>query len=215
MHRTLEQIGRLKVIPVVSLADAGEANPLADALLGAGLPCVEVTFRTTAAAASIRLLSQRAEILVGAGTVLRVDQARTAVEAGAAFLVSPGFNPAVVRFCLDQGIPVTPGVCTPSEIATALDFGLEVVKFFPAEAFGGLNTLKAVSAPFPAVRFIPTGGIGPSNLIDYLRFPRVLACGGTWIAPPERIAKREYAQIRRLAHEAVRMAAAIDPPGGG
>ena len=202
MHQALEEIGRLRVIPVVSLRDAGAAHALADALVEGGLPCIEVTFRTDAAADSIRTLAGRRELLVGAGTVLTVAQARVAVEAGASFLVSPGFNPGVVRFSLDQGVPVIPGVCTPSEITSALDAGLEVVKFFPAEAFGGLKTLKAMSAPFGMIRFIPTGGIGPSNLVEYLRFPKVLACGGTWIAPAELIERRAFAQIGLLAREA-------------
>jgi len=150
-------------------------------------------------------------VLVGAGTVLKIEQVKIAVEAGAKFIVSPGLNPNVVRYCLDQGIPVTPGVCTPSEVSLALDFGLEVVKFFPAEAFGGLKTLKAISEPYSRMRFIPTGGIGPANLVEYLLFPRVLACGGSWMVKSDLISSGNFQEITRLTRQAVELAAKAAP----
>jgi 2-dehydro-3-deoxyphosphogluconate aldolase/(4S)-4-hydroxy-2-oxoglutarate aldolase len=211
MHPVLEEIRRLRIVPVVAIHDSRAAGPLADALLAGGLPCAEVTFRTDAAERSIRVLAERGGVLVGAGTVLKIEQVKIAVEAGAKFIVSPGLNPNVVRYCLDQGIPVTPGVCTPSELSLALDFGLEVVKFFPAEAFGGLKTLKAISEPYSRMRFIPTGGIGPANLVEYLLFPRVLACGGSWMVKSDLISSGNFQEITRLTRQAVELAAKAAP----
>ena len=211
MHPVLEEIRRLRMVPVVAIHDSRAAGPLVDALLAGGLPCAEVTFRTDAAERSIRVLAERGGVLVGAGTVLKIEQVKIAVEAGAKFIVSPGLNPNVVRYCLDQGIPVTPGVCTPSEVSLALDFGLEVVKFFPAEAFGGLKTLKAISEPYSRMRFIPTGGIGPANLVEYLLFPRVLACGGSWMVKSDLISSGNFQEITRLTRQAVELAAKAAP----
>jgi 2-dehydro-3-deoxyphosphogluconate aldolase/(4S)-4-hydroxy-2-oxoglutarate aldolase len=146
-------------------------------------------------------------MLVGAGTVLKVAQAKQAMDCGACFIVSPGFNPKVVQFCLESGIPVTPGISTPTDIEGALDFGLEIVKFFPAEAFGGVKTLKAISAPYGMMKFIPTGGIGPHNVLDYLAHPKVLACGGSWMVKSNLIAGRNFSEISRLAREAVSLVA--------
>ena len=207
MKEVLEEIRRIRVIPVVAIRDSGDAEPLGEALIRGGLPCAEITFRTEAAADSIRSLVRRGDLLVGAGTVLTVEQAKTAIDQGARFIVSPGFSPKVVQYCIDNQILVTPGVCTPTDISTALECGLEVVKFFPAEAFGGLKTLKAVSGPFPALRFIPTGGIGPKNLTEYLTFPKVLAVGGTWIAKADLISAGRFGDITRLACRAVELAA--------
>jgi 2-dehydro-3-deoxyphosphogluconate aldolase/(4S)-4-hydroxy-2-oxoglutarate aldolase len=207
MKEVLEEIRRIRVIPVVAIRDSRHAEPLGEALIRGGLPCAEITFRTEAAADSIRSLVRRGDLLVGAGTVLTVDQAKTAIDVGARFIVSPGFSLKVVQYCIDHQILVTPGVCTPTDISNALECGLEVVKFFPAEAFGGLKTLKAVSGPFPGLRFIPTGGIGPKNLVEYLTFPKVLAVGGSWIAEADQVSAGRFEEIARLARQAVELAA--------
>lgn len=176
---TLQTMG---VVPVVALQDADKAVGLARALLRGGLCGAEITFRTPAAAESIaRIAAEVPECTVGAGTVLTVEQAKTARAAGAAFIVSPGFNPTVVSWCLDEGMPVIPGVCTPTEVEQALTWGLRYLKFFPAEAAGGVPMLKALSGPYGEVRFMPTGGISPENLAAYLRCKNVFACGGSWM----------------------------------
>jgi 2-dehydro-3-deoxyphosphogluconate aldolase/(4S)-4-hydroxy-2-oxoglutarate aldolase len=204
MHETLRKIGEIGIIPVVAIDDAANAERLGRALLAGGLPVVEITFRTEAAEESIRILSRRVpEILVGAGTVLSTGQADQAVAAGAAFIVAPGFNPTLVDYCIEKGIPVTPGISSPSEIAMALERGLEVLKFFPAKASGGIEFLKSIAAPFGNVRFIPTGGVEPGNMKEYLAFPRVHAVGGTWIATGPTIAAGNFEEITRLAREAV------------
>ncbi|MCF7838688.1 MAG: bifunctional 4-hydroxy-2-oxoglutarate aldolase/2-dehydro-3-deoxy-phosphogluconate aldolase [Candidatus Marinimicrobia bacterium] len=206
MHDILTQLERFRVIPVVALQAAESANALGDALRAGGLPCAEVTFRTASAAAIIKTLAARGDLLVGAGTVLKVDQVKAAVDGGAAFIVAPGFNPKVVSYCVAQGIPVTPGVCTPTEIEMALDHGLEVLKFFPAETFGGLKALKALSAPYGQVRFIPTGGITAENLPAYLAFPKVLACGGSWMVAGDLLQAGRFEEVTRLTRLAVKAA---------
>lgn len=193
----------MRVIPVVAIENAQDAAQLADTLIEGGLPCAEITFRTAAAVDAMRIMAQRGDILVGAGTVLKVDQVKTAVDVGAQFMVSPGFNPKVVGYCVENNITITPGISTPSDIEAALECGVDVLKFFPAEAFGGLNTLKAMSGPYGNVRFVPTGGISPANLVEYLQFPKTLACGGTWIAKTGLIAEGNFDQILRNAREAV------------
>ena len=204
MEDVLSKLGVLGIVPVVKIDDAKDAVPLGKALVAGGLPCAEITFRTNAAEESIRRLTREVpEMLVGAGTVLSVDQAAQAVAAGAKFIVSPGFNPAVVKYCVDNGIPITPGVSNPTDIEMALGFGLKVVKFFPAEAFGGLETLKAMSAPYGMVKFIPTGGISAANILQYLAFSKVLACGGSWMVKPEVISAGGFDEITRLTREAV------------
>jgi len=206
MHTILEQIGLRGIVPVVVINDASHAEPLADALMGGGLPCVEITFRSGAAQAAIGSIAKKFPgMLLGAGTVLSVEQAKTAVGLGARYIVSPGFNPKVVEYCLSNDIPVTPGVATPTEIEAALELGLEVVKFFPAEANGGLPFLKAIAAPYKKVRFIPTGGIDESNLLGYLKFPQVLACGGSWMVKAELISAGKFDEIRRLTAQAVNL----------
>jgi 2-dehydro-3-deoxyphosphogluconate aldolase/(4S)-4-hydroxy-2-oxoglutarate aldolase len=202
----INRLAQLRVIPVIVLENAADALPLAEALLAGGLPCAEITFRTAAALEAIRVMAQVPGLLVGAGTVLKPEQAEAAADAGAQFIVTPGFNPRVVGYCVDHGIPITPGASNPTDISLALDHGLEVVKFFPAEAMGGLKTLKAIAAPFGAVRYIPTGGIEPSNLRDYLAFPKVVACGGSWIVKPEYLKARDWAVVTALAREAVAFA---------
>ena len=201
-----ERIGRLQLIPVIVVESAAHAAPLAESLIAGGLCCAEVTFRTAAAAEAIQQMATCQELLVGAGTVLTVAQASAAVDRGARFVVAPGFNPKVVKYCVDHEIPIVPGVSNPTDIEMALDYGLDVLKFFPAEAFGGIRTLKAISAPYQGVRFIPTGGITPLNLRAYLDFPAVLACGGSWMVPSELIAAQQFDQITQLVREAVELA---------
>lgn len=203
MHEELLKIQKIKIVPVLALPDAGDAHDIADALVEGGLPCAEVTFRTAAAADSILIMAKRGDIQVGAGTVLTTQQVDAAVDAGATFIVSPGTNPKVIEHCLKKGVPITPGVATPSDIERALDLGLKVLKFFPAETLGGLAALKAISAPYGMCNFIPTGGINAKNVADYLRFPKVLACGGTWIAKKELIEEKKFNQIVSLCREAV------------
>ncbi len=198
------RLRQLGVIPVVSIDRVELAIPLAEALLAGGLPCAEITFRTAAAESAIRTISQAfPEILVGAGTVLSEDQVERAIAAGAKFIVAPGFSPTVVTLCQEKNLPVFPGVCTPTDIMMALEVGLTILKFFPADAFGGLKTLKALSAPFPNVEFIPTGGITAANLENYLGFNKVLAGGGSWMVKSELIAAGNFAEITRLTEEAV------------
>lgn len=206
MDTTFEKLEKFGVIPVIALDDPDDALPLAAALIDGGLPCAEVTFRTAAAEESIRRIAAAyPDMLVGAGTVLTTQQVDRAVAAGAKFIVSPGLNPNVVRHCLKKGVPAAPGCCTPSEIEQAMELGLGVVKFFPAEAMGGLKTIKALAAPYTGLRFMPTGGINASNLRSYLDHPRVLACGGSWMVSKELIRAHDFAQITEL----VRQAAAI------
>lgn len=203
-----ETIGAGRILPVVVLEDAGAAGPLADALTAGGLRSVEVTFRTDAAVDTIRAMSEHPELLVGAGTVLTPEQVERAVAAGARFVVSPGFGPAVVRRCQELGVPVFPGVASATEIQMALDVGLRTVKFFPAEQLGGIAMIKALSAPFRSVRFIPTGGVNTGNLPDYLAHPAVLAVGGTWMVAPALLAAGKWTEVTRLTRAAVDAVAA-------
>jgi 2-dehydro-3-deoxyphosphogluconate aldolase / (4S)-4-hydroxy-2-oxoglutarate aldolase len=205
MSDVLKRLGEIRLVPVVVLEDANNAEPLAEALIAGGLPCAEVTFRTAAAAESIKRISKYTEICLGAGTVLSVDQAKLAVDSGASFIVSPGFNPNVVKYCVEQRIPMTPGICTPTEIEMGLEYGLNIFKFFPAEAYGGLKTLKAISAPYGMVKFIPTGGIDAKNVRDYLSFKQVFACGGSWMVTKEMISNGKFHEVATLAKEAVNL----------
>ncbi len=204
MNETLEKIGKLGIIPVVKIEKAEDALPLGRALIDGDLPIAEITFRTSAAEESIKTLTRELpELLVGAGTVLTIKQSRRAVSAGAQFIVSPGFNPKVVDYCLENNIPVTPGINNPTQIEMALERGIEVVKFFPAEASGGLSLLKSMSAPYTGIKFIPTGGINLDNLTSYLSNKKVHACGGSWMVKPELISSGNFAEITRLTKEAV------------
>ena len=204
MNEILEKISELRLVPVVKIENSEDAAPLGRALLEAGLPIAEITFRTAAAEAAIRALTAKLpELLIGAGTVLSVDQVKLAVDAGARFMVAPGFNPTVVDYCIDHNICVVPGVNNPSQIERALARKLDVVKFFPAEASGGLPFLKAVAAPYSDMLFLPTGGINLQNLMTYLSFPRVIACGGSWMVEADLIAAGNFTQIKKLAQEAV------------
>jgi 2-dehydro-3-deoxyphosphogluconate aldolase / (4S)-4-hydroxy-2-oxoglutarate aldolase len=204
MQPILTQIGDIGIIPVVVIDNAADAVPLCRALLDGGLPIAEVTFRTAAAEDAIRAIAQELpNVLVGAGTVLSPDQAARARAAGAQFIVSPGFNPRVVEYCQQEGLPVTPGCSNPSDIGLAVEKDLEVVKFFPAEAMGGIKTLKAIAAPFGKMRFIPTGGIEAANLNEYLSFNKVVACGGSWMVKADFIKAGRFDDISRLTREAV------------
>ena len=198
-----EQFSKIGIIPVVVLDDAKDAEPLACALCEGGLPCAEVTFRTAAAAESIRIMSEKfPEMLVGAGTVLTTAQVDEAIACGAKFIVSPGLNPTVVQYCLDKGIPVTPGTQTPSDMEKAIELGLDVVKFFPAEPAGGLSMIKAVAAPYVGLRFMPTGGISAKNVRDYLAYDRIIACGGSWMVKGDLVKAGKFDEIKALVSEA-------------
>jgi 2-dehydro-3-deoxyphosphogluconate aldolase/(4S)-4-hydroxy-2-oxoglutarate aldolase len=199
---------RGRLVPVIVLEDPGAAAPLAEALVAGGLGCAEVTFRTAAAARALRVMAADPRLVVGAGTVVTPDQVDAAVAAGARFVVSPGFNAEVVARCAGAGVPVFPGVATASDIMAALAAGLSTLKFFPAEPLGGLPMLSALAAPFPSVRFIPTGGITAATLPDYLAHPAVAAVGGSWMVAPKLIAAGDWARITRLTAEAVSVASA-------
>lgn len=210
MKTIAEQFYDFGVVPVVVLNDASDALPLAKALTEGGLPCAEVTFRTQAAEESIRLMSEKyPEMLVGAGTVLTTDQVDRAMEAGAKFIVSPGFDPEIVDYCIQKEIPVFPGCITPSEVAQAVKRGLKVVKFFPAEQAGGVAMIKAMAAPYTMVKFMPTGGISAKNLKDYLECDKIICCGGSWMVKGDLITAGEFDKICELTKEAVKLAAAI------
>ena len=205
-----EQFYDYGVVPVVVLEDAKDALPLAKALKEGGLPCAEVTFRTDAAEESIRLIRREyPDMLVGAGTVLGIDQAERALEAGAKFIVSPGFDPQVVDDCLERDVPVFPGCITPSEVAQAVKRGMEVLKFFPAEQAGGLAMIKAMAAPYTMVKFMPTGGISEKNLKEYLECDKIICCGGSWMVKGSLIKNGEFGKIRKLVKEAVELVASI------
>lgn len=198
-----EKIEELKIVPVVKLDHVEDAKPLAEALISGGLPIAEVTFRTEAAYESIRIMAQIPEMLVGAGTVINIEQAKLAVEAGAKFLVSPGFSAEVVAYAKEKNIPVFPGVCTPTEVMAALAMGLTVLKFFPAENYGGINTIKALTGPFPNIRIMPTGGINEKNIKEYLANPKVIACGGSWMVKDTLIKEKKFDEIKKLTASAV------------
>jgi 2-dehydro-3-deoxyphosphogluconate aldolase/(4S)-4-hydroxy-2-oxoglutarate aldolase len=201
-----ERIAACGVVPVVVLEDAKDAKPLAEALVEGGLPVAEVTFRTAAAEESIRIMAEAyPDMLVGAGTVLSVEQAQRAVNAGAKFIVSPGFDEEVVDWCLANNVPVYPGIITPSEATKAVKRGLKIVKFFPAEQFGGVATIKALAAPFTTLKFMPTGGINAKNIRDYLANNKIIACGGSWMVKGDLVKAGDFAKIKELVKEAVEL----------
>ena len=203
MNEVLMKIGQTGIVPVVVLNEVKDAVPLAQALINGGLPCAEVTFRTDAAQQSIAEISKKfPQMFVGAGTVLTTEQVDRAVDAGAKFIVSPGFNPKVVEYCIKKGYPMTPGIMTPTELEMALGFGLDVVKFFPAENAGGLKMIKAMAAPYTKMKFMPTGGINPQNVREYLQCDKILACGGSWMVKGELINSGNFAEIEKLTKEA-------------
>ena len=203
MNEVLMKIGQMGIVPVVVLNDVKNSVPLAQSLINGGLPCAEVTFRTEAAQQSIAEISKNfPQMFVGAGTVLTTEQVDRAVDAGAKFIVSPGFNPKVVEYCIKKGYPVTPGIMTPTELEMALEFGLDVVKFFPAENAGGLKMIKAMAAPYTKIKFMPTGGINPQNVREYLQCDKILACGGSWMVKGDLINSGNFAEIEKLTKEA-------------
>ena len=198
-----EQFSKIGIIPVVVLDDPKDAAGLAKALCENGLPCAEVTFRTAAAEESIRIMSKEfPDMLVGAGTVLTKEQVDRAIDAGAKFIVSPGLNPKIVQYCLDKSVPITPGTQTPSEMEQALELGLKVVKFFPAEPAGGLNMIKAVAAPYVDLKFMPTGGINAKNVRDYLAYNKIIACGGSWMVKKDLVTGGKWDELGKLVREA-------------
>lgn len=204
MENIMVQIEKTGVIPVVVINDVEDAEPLAQALCEGGLPCAEVTFRTAAAEESIRKMTDiYPNMLIGAGTVLTTEQVDRAVAAGAKFIVSPGFDPEVVDYCILKQIPVFPGCITPSEVAQAVKRGLKVVKFFPAAQFGGVSTIQALAAPYVGLKFMPTGGVNAKNLADYLQCKSIIACGGSWMVKSDLIKAGEFEKIKDMTKEAV------------
>lgn len=204
MNKVVEELGKIGIVPVIVLDDAKDAEPLAKALVEGGLPCAEVTFRTDAAEESIRIMSEKyPELIVGAGTVLTPEQADRAMAAGSKFIVSPGLNPKVVKYCIDKGYPIVPGTSNPSDVETAIELGLDTVKFFPAEAAGGLNMIKSMAAVYTKMNFMPTGGINAGNLKSYLDFNKIVCCGGSWMVKKDMVAAGDFEGIKKLAAEAV------------
>lgn len=205
MNAVLEQLSKIGIVPVIKIDDVDKAVPLAKALKQGGLPCAEVTFRTAQGEEAIRRIAKEVpDVLVGAGTVLTTEQVDRAIDAGAKFIVSPGLNPKVVKYCVDKGIPVTPGTSNPSDVEQAIELGLDVVKFFPAEAAGGLNMIKSMAAPYTQMKFMPTGGISAKNICEYLAFDKIIACGGSWMVKKDLVAAGKYDEIQALTEEAVR-----------
>ena len=206
MSELANRFREMGIIPVVVLDDAKDAAALAEALIKGGLPCAEVTFRTDAAEEAMKIITEKyPEMLVGAGTVLTTEQVDRAVNAGAKFIVSPGFNPEVVKYCQSKGVPVAPGTQTPSEMEQALSMGLDFVKFFPAEPAGGLKYIKAVCGPYTTLQFMPTGGVNPENVREYLGFNKIVAAGGSWMVPKNLIAEGRFDEIAELVKEAAQI----------
>ena len=203
---TADRMRRTGIVPVVVLDDAKDAVPTAKALLAGGVDVMEITFRTAAAADSIKAVSESCpDMLIGAGTVVTLDQCKQALECGAQFIVSPGLDPEVVSWCVERNVPITPGCVTPTEIIAAMKLGLNVVKFFPAGVYGGLKAMKALAAPFGRIKFIPTGGVEAKNLKEYLEAPFVHAVGGSWLCPKKEIAAGNFDAVTALCHEASRI----------
>lgn len=205
MNSIFEKIHEIGIVPVIALDDAEKAVPLAKALIEGGIPCAEITFRTACAEEAIRkITSEVPEMLVGAGTVLTREQLDRAVDAGSKFIVSPGFNPNIIKYAQKKNVLMIPGTAVPGEMEQAMELGLEVVKFFPAESNGGISMLKAVSAPYRTLKFMPTGGINENNITDYIVSDNIVACGGSWMVNNKLIADENYAEITRLAKQAVK-----------
>jgi 2-dehydro-3-deoxyphosphogluconate aldolase/(4S)-4-hydroxy-2-oxoglutarate aldolase len=204
MHPVLDALGKIGIVPVIKIDDAEKAVPLARALIAGGIPCAEVTFRTSQGEDAIRRINKEVpDILLGAGTVLTTDQVDRAVAAGAKFVVSPGLNPKIVAHCIEKGIPITPGCSNPSDVEIALEFGLDVIKFFPAEQSGGLDYIKAIAAPYPNLKFMPTGGINAGNIGTYLAYEKIHACGGSWMVGADLINAGNFDAITAICKEAV------------
>ncbi|MBO5215664.1 MAG: bifunctional 4-hydroxy-2-oxoglutarate aldolase/2-dehydro-3-deoxy-phosphogluconate aldolase [Clostridia bacterium] len=204
---TMEMIKEIGVVPVVKIDNIEDTQPLMEALIRGNLPVAEITFRTACAEEAIRIASKNyPDMLVGAGTVITSAQAIRAIEAGAKFIVGPGYSATVAKVCQTRDIPYLPGCVTPTEIITALDAGIDTVKFFPASVYGGLKAIKALAAPFTTVKFIPTGGVSADNLAEFLAFPKIVACGGSWMVADALVKAKNWAEIERLANEAVEIA---------
>ena len=203
MGHMIQELEALKIIPVVAIHDADHADPLAEALIAGGLPVAEVTLRTDAGLDAIAKLAGLKNFLIGAGTVHSVADAKQVADAGAKFVVTPGFNPKTVQWCLDNDLPLFPGISSPTDLETALEFGLQVVKFFPAERNGGIPMLKAFQGPYGGIRFIPTGGINSENIAEYLALPSVVACGGSWMVKSDMIAAGQFDQITDITKKAL------------
>ncbi len=200
----LKQLYEAGIIPVIKIDDVNDTAPLINALKQGGLNTAEITFRTAAAKDAIKIVNEQfPDVVLGAGTVLNVEQAKQAIDSGAKFIVSPGFSSKVVQFCQEQDVPVFPGVATPTDIQLAIENNIGIVKFFPADAFGGIKTLKALAAPFGGIKFIPTGGITAQNLGEYIMFPKVFACGGSWMVKDELIKAKKFDEITALTAEAI------------
>lgn len=213
MNELLRSVAAVGIVPVIKLEDPAKAEALGKALLDGNLPVAEITFRTKTAAESIRILRRALQsLIVGAGTIITLDQAKAALDAGADFAVTPGFNPAIVDFFIKQGLPVVPGVNSPTQVEQGLGFGLEVLKFFPAEASGGVKMLKALSGPYPEVKFMPTGGVEAANLAAYLALPNVVACGGSWMVKDDLIKAGRFQDIAASCREAVELARSCRRP---
>lgn len=205
-EKWIETLRALRVMPVIQIEDAKDAVKLAQVLSENGLPAAEITFRSEAAAESIRLIREACpDLILCAGTVLTPEQVDLAVEAGADFIVSPGFNPTTVKYCLEKGVKIIPGVNSPSQVEQALELGVTALKFFPAEASGGINMLKSLTGPYGNIQLMPTGGVKPTNLMDYLAIPQVIACGGTWIAPTAAIRDNDWETIANNVRETCKL----------
>lgn len=204
MNKVIETLHSVGIVPVIKIEHLEDAVPLAKALCNGGLPVAEVTFRTDCAADAIKAMKEAfPEMIVGAGTVLNPSQVDAALEANSEFIVSPGLNPTTVQYCIDKGVPIIPGTSCPSDMEKAIELGLDVVKFFPAEANGGLKSIKAMSAPYGQLKFMPTGGINPNNLNEYLAFDKIIACGGTWMVPDHLLKAKDFDAIEKLTRQAV------------
>lgn len=200
-----EELRKIRLVPVVVIEDAAQAIPLAEAIVSGGLSCVEITLRTDEALTALGTLATRSDLLVGAGTVLTLDQAKASVDGGARFIVSPGMSPSLVDWCLARQVPIIPGCATATEIQLALERGLDTVKFFPAEQLGGVKMLATLAAVFQNMHFMPTGGISPGNLLDYLALPQVVACGGSWLVNTNWLREERFDDIRREIGRAVEL----------
>jgi len=201
--KIINRLSAGKLVPVIVLDDAGDAAPLAESLIKGGLPVAEVTMRTPAALDAMKEISKYSDVLLGAGTVCTADQVDQAVDAGACYIICPGLHEEVVQRCQELGVLVIPGAITPTDIAKAMSYGLDIVKFFPAESFGGAKTLKAMSAPYGDMRFVPTGGINAKNVSNYLAIPSVAACGGSWMVDRKLIQAGDFDKITTLVQDAV------------
>lgn len=205
MNSIVEQIYKIGIVPVIKIDDVEDAYPLGKALCEGGLPVAEVTFRTEHAKEAMRIMNEKLPMmLLGAGTVLTTKQVDDAIEVGAKFIVSPGLNPEIVKYCINKNIPVIPGCANASDIEVALSFGLDIVKFFPAETLGGLKMIKALAAPYTNVKFMPTGGVKENNIVEYLNYDRIVACGGTWMIDSDAIKNKDFDKIKQLTQNAVK-----------